>query len=81
MQLFVGGGKIGGPDDSSGWPGGYHCAFWQTQSGPGTGGMQLIALVGGGGVGACPPAGSRLADDITASRNDTHKPTRRMIDL
>jgi len=86
MQLFalVGGGGGGGVSPEgriNGWPRGSQPPSWQIQSGPGTGGMQLIALAGGG-VGACPPAGSRLADDITASRNDReYKPTRRMIHL
>jgi hypothetical protein len=54
-----------------------------TQSGPGTGGMQLLPLVGDGvGVGACAPPASGFFGDITASKRDrTHKPARRMIHL
>lgn len=62
-----------------GWPAGSQPPSWQTQPGPGTGGMQLFPLGGGAGVGGA-PAPSGPAGAITAKTNDrTHKPARRII--
>ena len=74
------GGGVSPDGRINGWPGGSQPPSWQTQSGPGTGGMQLLPLAAADW--RLPACRQRVLRRHHGEQNDrTHKPTRRMIHL